>query len=67
MYWGGGEGEVTKKKFENRGKKSSSRPFLAHPASGQETIFYLRMAKMASIRAGREVKGAGEVIAGEPS
>ena len=25
-------------------KKSSSRPFLAHPAGGQETIFYLRMA-----------------------
>ena len=26
------------------GKKSSSRPFLAHPASGQETLFYLRVA-----------------------
>ena len=25
-------------------KKSSSRPFLAHPAAGQETPFYLRVA-----------------------
>ena len=24
-------------------KKSSSRPFLAHPAGGQETTFYLRV------------------------
>ena len=30
--------------FENRKKESSIRPFLAHPAGGQETIFYLRMA-----------------------
>ena len=30
--------------FEKMRKKSSSRPFLAHPAGGQETIFYLRMA-----------------------
>ena len=33
-----------KKKFEKMKKKSSSRPFLAHPASGQETTFYLRVA-----------------------
>ena len=26
-------------------KKSSSRPFLAHPAGGQETTFYLRVAR----------------------
>ena len=25
-------------------KKNSSRPFLAHPAGGQETTFYLRVA-----------------------
>ena len=25
-------------------KKSPSRPFLAHPAAGQETPFYLRVA-----------------------
>ena len=33
-----------KKLFLKIEKKSSSRPFLAHPASGQEPIFYLRMA-----------------------
>ena len=33
-----------KKKFFFKIGKSSSRPFLAHPAGGQETIFYLRMA-----------------------
>ena len=33
-----------KKKFEKYGNKFSSRPFLAHPASGQETTFYLRVA-----------------------
>ena len=33
-------GKVKKKKK----LKSFSRPFLAHPAGGQETIFYLRMA-----------------------
>ena len=37
-------GEVKKNLFLKIGKKSSSRPFLAHPAGGQETIFYLRMA-----------------------
>ena len=26
------------------GKKNVSRPFLAHPAGGQETTFYLRVA-----------------------
>ena len=30
-------------------KKSSSRPFLAHPAGGQETIFHLRMALVAKL------------------
>ena len=30
-------------------KKSSSRPFSAHPAGGQETIFYLRMAPSLSL------------------
>ena len=41
MYRGGGS---KKKLFENRKKESSSRPFLAHPAGGQETMFYLSMA-----------------------
>ena len=42
MYRGGG----SKKKlsFLNMKKKSSSRPFLAHPAGGQETTFNLRVA-----------------------
>ena len=40
MYKGGSK----KKRIEDRKKKSSSRPFLAHPAGGQETTFYLRMA-----------------------
>ena len=44
MYRGGGEYKKKKMKIENRKKKSSSRPFLANPAGGQETIFYLRMA-----------------------
>ena len=38
------KGEKVKKKIENREKNSSSRPFLAHPAGGQETTFYLRVA-----------------------
>ena len=33
-----------KKKIEKYGKKNSSQPFLAHPAGGQETTFYLRVA-----------------------
>ena len=37
-------GKVKKKKKIEKKKKSPSRPFLAHPAGGQETIFYLRMA-----------------------
>ena len=47
MYRGGGGGGGSKKNiyiFERMKKKSSIRPFLAHPAGGQETIFYLRMA-----------------------
>ena len=44
MYRGGG-GELKKKeKKGKKEKKDSSRPFLTHPAGGQETIFYLRMA-----------------------
>ena len=38
--------------FLKRGKKSSSRPFLAHPAGGQETIFYLRMASCEPVSGG---------------
>ena len=30
--------------FQKSWKKSPSRPFLAHPAGGQETTFYLRVA-----------------------
>ena len=30
--------------FQKSWKKSPSRPFLAHPASGQETTFYSRVA-----------------------
>ena len=30
--------------FKNHEKKSPSRPFLSHPAGGQETTFYLRVA-----------------------
>ena len=39
-------GKVKKKKIveKMKKKKGSSRRFLAHPAGGQETIFYLRMA-----------------------
>ena len=40
MYSGGGEN----KQFflvENMKRKSSSRPFLAHSGSGQETTFYV--------------------------
>ena len=37
-------GKVKKKIFWKDEKKSSSRPFLAHPAGGQETILYLSMA-----------------------
>ena len=40
MYRGG----VKKKKKIKYGKTNSSRPFLAHPAGGQETPFYLRVA-----------------------
>ena len=43
VQWGGGS-----KKIMGGGgyeKKSSSRPFLAHSASGQEISFYLRMAQ----------------------
>ena len=32
--------------FENHEKKSPRRPFLAHPAGGQETTFYLRVASV---------------------
>ena len=39
-----GGSKKKKKEFENMKKKSSSRPFLAHPAGGQETTFYLRVA-----------------------
>ena len=40
-----GGGKVKQKCFcWKDGKKRSSRPILAHPAGGQETIFYLRMA-----------------------
>ena len=35
-------GEKYKKKEKK--KNGSSRPFLAHPAGGQETTFYLRVA-----------------------
>ena len=38
------KGVKVKKKEDFVEKESSSRPFLAHPAGGQETIFYLRMA-----------------------
>ena len=40
-------GELKKKKkknFEKYGRQNSSRPSLAHPAGGQETTFYLRVA-----------------------
>ena len=33
------------KKIESMKKKSSSRHFFAHPAGGQETTFYLRVAR----------------------
>ena len=33
------------KKIESMKKKSSSRHYLAHPAGGQETTFYLRVAR----------------------
>ena len=48
----GGKSKKKKKKkipFENRDKKSSGRPFLAHPAGGQETIFYFRMALVMTV------------------
>ena len=35
-------GGKRKKKIENKKKKKFSMPFLAHPAGGQETTFYLR-------------------------
>ena len=47
MFYKQGGGGVVKKYFlflKIGKKKSSSRPFLAHPVGGQETIFYLRMA-----------------------
>ena len=34
-------------------KKEKSRPFLAHPAGGQETFFYLRMALFMYKQCGR--------------
>ena len=39
-----GGGSKKKNCLKNMEKKISSRPFLAHPAGGQETTFYLRMA-----------------------
>ena len=37
--------------FFKYGKKSSSRPFLAHSGGGQETILYLRVAPAADVAA----------------
>ena len=35
--------------FQTSWKKSSSRPFLAHSGGGQETSFYLRVAKCTQV------------------
>ena len=35
---------MKKEKKKKYGKENSSRPFLAQPAGGQETTFYLRVA-----------------------
>ena len=42
------------------GKKSSSRRFLAHPAGGQETTFYLRVALLAMQSCVIEPEGLSE-------
>ena len=55
---------VKKKKIENMKKKPPIRPFLAHPAGGQETTFYLRVALLHDLLQGNHIPSAE--ILGEP-
>ena len=50
-------GKVKKKKVP-----TSSRPFLAHPAGGQETIFYLRISTVNKRKIVHIVKKAPNLV-----